>query len=212
MKVSNRHYWFSVRAKKLVRWLKLIGAIVIISWLCKALLFSVYYVPTQSMSPTIQPNSYIIVLKFPYRLHTPAHWPLTNVPFPDLSINGIGNMNHNDIVVFEDPVGQNNSEIVSKRNLVKRCVGLPGDTIQIYLAHTTLNSQIIDHKHNVMINTKSDTLLKVFAIPQKKSNSYFMLGDNRTQSFDSRYFGLVPQKNLIGRAEAKIWPWPPKWL
>lgn len=165
------------------------------------------------MSPAIPGQSYILVLKYPYKLRSPQYWPLTNIPFFDFSTEGLGKVKSGDVVVFKQPEPEKSMNWVSKQNLVKRCVGLPGDTVGIFLKHTERNNIKIDQRLNYSFQFYKDTLFQKVIIQRSKSDpTFFMMGDNRTQSFDSRFFGLVPKSNLIGRAEIKIWPWPPKWL
>jgi signal peptidase I len=97
-----------------------------------------------------------------------------------------------DIVVFKSPDG---------RDYVKRCIGLPGDNIHVF-------------RGDVYVNGKVLIIPGVYIIPDAKTfpalvvpkNSYFVLGDNRPQSEDSRYWGFVPREKFKGKAWFTFWP------
>lgn len=87
-------------------------------------------------------------------------------------------------------------------------IELTEKTIDIWqpILQQTINSFSVKVDGNVIVNDKT---YEEWVFEQ---NWYFMVGDNADQSFDSRFFGLVPEQNLIGRAEAVVWPWPPRWV
>lgn len=98
-----------------------------------------------------------------------------------------------DVIVFHEPD-------VPDRDLIKRVIGLPGDKItmdgsNIWVNGIELNEPYIVAKWNP--NTENITL---------KANEYFVMGDNRPNSQDSRYFGPVPKDNIVGKATLVDWP------
>lgn len=155
-----------------------------------------YVVPTGSMLPTIVEGDRIFVDKMAYRLE---------IPFTDISIATTGQPKRGDIVVF-------NSQKADNR-LVKRVVGLPGDTISMHdnrliVNGTPLTYLEIDETH--LIETLGTVEHKVqlighasahsFSTVKVPSGHYLVLGDNRNNSADSRYYGFVPEQELQGRA------------
>lgn len=194
------------------RYLLVISVIIIFTWFIKGSFFSIYYIPTDSMTPTIRPGSYVLIVKFPYRLHTPDHWPLTDIPFPFFSAKGPVEIERGDIVIFDNPIDSPELHSARKNDLVKRCIGVPGDTLSLYTNYTKVNGKIVDRERNGPVYMNSDTLLQNWLISSDQPLNYFVAGDNRIHSFDSRYFGLLPEDNLIGRAVAVVWPWPQRWL
>jgi len=162
-------------------------------------------VPTGSMKPTIVEGDRIWVNKVAYDLKLP----LTNLSLINFSAPERG-----DIVIFD-------SEKAGKR-LVKRVIGLPGDTVSMINNVIMLNGKTMDYKvlsklagklvaeekykslsYQIQVNTfaSSNTNFENVKIP---ANYYLVLGDNRDNSADSRYIGLIPRHEIIGRARTVV--------
>lgn len=159
-------------------------------------------VPTGSMKPTILEGDRIWVNKLAYNL---------NIPFTNISIKKFADPKRNDIIIFD-------SKIADKR-LVKRVIGLPGDQISmvdniIYLNGKSLEYKTIQqYRDYLIVEEKLSTQTHKIRLEHPVINrtvqifphtipkgSYLVLGDNRNNSADSRYIGLVPRKEIIGRA------------
>jgi signal peptidase I len=168
-------------------------------------------VPSGSMRPTILEGDVVLV----NRLAFDVKMPLTNV-----IVAHTGEPQRGDIVTFSSPT--------DGTRLIKRVVGLPGDTIEMRDNHLVINGHALDYvplgeaveKVGAHRAIDVERLRETFGasphtiqwLPRIASRSsfgpllipadrYLMLGDNRDDSADSRYFGLVPRKLLIGRAE-----------
>lgn len=87
-----------------------------------------------------------------------------------------------------------------KRDLIKRVMGLPGETLEIKAGVIYINGQAIEEKHPL---NQDFADFGPLTIP---SDSYFVMGDNRPASADSRYWGFLPKANVIGPAVLRIWP------
>jgi len=105
-----------------------------------------------------------------------------------------GKLERGDIVLFR-------STIEPPRDFIKRLIGLPGEVIRIRGGQVLINGKVIDQSKWPIIWDSSN--FGPYKIPE---NNYFFLGDNRPDSFDSRFWGAVPRKNIIGKAELLIWP------
>jgi len=105
-----------------------------------------------------------------------------------------GQMNRGDVVLFR-------STIQPPRDFIKRLIGLPGEEVKISRGSLFINGKAIDQTKWNLIADKSN--FGPFKVP---ADSYFFLGDNRPDSFDSRFWGAVPKKNVIGKAEFIVWP------
>ena len=199
----------------------LIGAL-IIAILIRSLLFQPFYIPSSSMEPTLLVGDRIFVSKYSYgysKHSFPFSPSITNSRFfskiPD----------RGDLVVFKTPAD-------NRTDYIKRLIGMPGDTIQFVEGELLINNKKIlrkkiDDKKTIRCgnfiletNTYIETLpngIKHLAVYKKKgtlqntkifkvpNNHYFLLGDNRDCSKDSRYLesvGYVNNLNLVG--EAKI--------
>jgi len=172
-------------------------------------------VPTGSMRPTILEGDRIWVNKLAYDL---------KVPFTTWHIAEWSNPQRGDIAVFYSPY--------DGKRLVKRVVGLPGDTIELRDNVLVINGQPVEYQpiaeEIVQSLSPADRAGRVFAMEQLPGQShavagypaatatrsfppqtvpegrYFMMGDNRDDSFDSRYWGTVERKQIVGRATAVV--------
>jgi signal peptidase I len=123
------------------------------------------------------------------------------------------NPERGDIVVFLPPQEiQNNPE---REAFIKRVIGLPGEKVELRKGKVYINSQPLPE--NVYLSSSVRTFVEAcnssglqppfLAKPEIiPANSYLMLGDNRPNSYDGRCWGVVPRKNMIGRAVARFWP------
>jgi signal peptidase I len=168
-------------------------------------------VPTGSMKPTILEGDRVFVNKLAYDL---------KVPFTTWHIAQWGNPKRGDIVVFFSPA--------DGQRLVKRVVGVPGDRIELVdnqvlvngtaltyeaLPQKTINElpaeeqpqhdyateNIAEHAHPVM-STPAINSRRTFGPITVPDGKYFMMGDNRDNSFDSRFYGCVERSRIVGKA------------
>ncbi len=162
-------------------------------------------VPTGSMKPTIIEGDRIAVNKIAYDLR---------IPFTHISLITLANPERGDIVVFD-------SKAADKR-LVKRVIGLPGDTVAMNNNQLIINDQLISYDaitdnnsdainqndkiehlfnidHRVRINDLNNHHFANFPPVAVPEGHYLMLGDNRDNSADSRVIGFVPRSEIIGR-------------
>ncbi|MBU2923506.1 signal peptidase I [Colwellia sp. 4_MG-2023] len=163
-----------------------------------------YTVPTGSMQPTIKEGDRIIVNKMAYDLR---------LPFSQLSLLSTGEPKRGEIVVFE-------SKTADKR-LIKRMVGLPGDRISMKEETLYINGQAMPYKitkenpqqlvaieqlgainHSIRIDKERSNQRSTFSPLTVPDGYYFVLGDNRRNSADSRVYGLVPRHELKGKASS----------
>ncbi|MGA0116858.1 MAG: signal peptidase I [Ilumatobacteraceae bacterium] len=167
--------------------------IVVVLALGAAMLVRVYvlqqfYISGPSMEMTLLENDRVLVNKMSYRLH---------------------DIHRGDIVVF-DRVTINGQQ-VEHTDLIKRVIGVENDTVEIQKCKVLVNGTIIDEpyldKDVLNLPTPEDVCriadMKKVTVPE---NQIFVMGDNRAQSFDSRNFGSVPEKLVVGRAFAVVWP------
>ncbi|MFT5502007.1 MAG: signal peptidase I [Woeseiaceae bacterium] len=176
--------------------------------LIRSFIFEPFRIPSGSMMPTLLQGDYIFVKKYSYGLR----WPVIEQKFIEL-----GEPQRGDVVVFRLP---SNPSI----NYIKRVVGLPGDQI-VYANHqVTVNGQqmelakhpqtrlqdsglvfieqLDEREHEIRISRPNDTSTeRVYQVPD---GHYFMMGDNRDNSQDSRYIGAIPETHLVGEA-VRIW-------
>ncbi|GAA6186462.1 signal peptidase I [Aliiglaciecola sp. 2_MG-2023] len=161
-----------------------------------------YHVPSGSMLPTIEVGDRILVNKMAYRIE---------LPFTDIPLIQTGAPERGDIVTF-------NSKVAQER-LVKRIVGIPGDHISMVNNQLIINGRILAYTSQQQRDFYQEDLLgkkhlvQFVAVPHSKDNFnnieipvgyYFVMGDNRNNSVDSRYIGLVSEQELQGKATKVI--------
>jgi signal peptidase I len=164
-----------------VEWLGVLVVALIVAFLVRTYVVQTYYIPSPSMEPTLQVGDHILVLKAAYRFTTPA----------------IG-----DIIVFKAPPAEHQScEDPQVQDLVKRIIAVPSDTIRSVGNVIFVNGAPLKQpwSHTAMLGQKIPTQ----TIPP---NQFYVMGDNRPESCDSRVWGTVPRANIIGKAIFVFWP------
>jgi signal peptidase I len=218
---SRAVYWW----RKEIRWWLVIGLVV---FSLRSSLADWSDVPTGSMKPTILEGDRVFVNKLAYDL---------KVPFTTRHLAQWSNPQRGDIVVFFSPK--------DGQRLVKRVVGLPGDTLELRHNSLVINGQAVEYRpiaEELLRDVAApDRARSVFAVEQLAEHRhavaaipavpamrnygpfvvpeghYFMMGDNRDNSFDSRYFGPVERKRIVGQATAVALSfdrehyWFPRW-
>lgn len=166
------------RARVTGEWVAIVIIAVAFSLLIRTYVFQTFYIPSASMEPTLQIGDRLIVDK--------------------LSVD-FGTINRGDIVVFKAPPAENCGAKVS--DLVKRVIGIPGD-------HLTSkgNTIYVNGKPLKEAWTHTEPLGPAIGNVTVSANHYFMMGDNHSDSCDSRSWGTVPQSDIIGKAFVRIWP------
>ena len=146
-----------------------------------------YRVPTGSMLPAIQLGDDVFTNKMAYDF---------KLPFTEYSLAHTGEPKRGEVIVFLFPKDEST-------NFVKRVIGVPGETLKIENNKIYING--VELAETYLPITASPLIYKhqfEIKIPQ---DMYFVMGDNRENSLDSRYLGLVPRKNVKGRAEKVLW-------
>lgn len=184
--------------------------ILLLVWGIRSFLVQPYRVPTGSLEPTVLPGDFIVVNQFSYGLR---------LPVLNKKLVSIGEPKTGDIVLFRWP--PNPSTIY-----VKRVIGVPGDHVIYKNKVLTINGKVMSQeslgsafdfepgdppipsqlkeenlngiKHKILLSNQ-DRKAPVYDIVVPK-NMYFMVGDNRDDSGDSRMWGFVPEANLVGKA------------
>jgi signal peptidase I len=152
--------------------LEAIAIAVVISFILIVFVIQAFYIPSDSMQPTLKPGDRILVNKFIYRFRDPKR---------------------QEIIVFKYPVAP-------ERKFVKRLIALPGDKVEIKEGQVLVNNEPLDEDY-VLEESYTD-----FPATEVPEDNYFVLGDNRNNSEDSRYWGFVPRENIVGKPVIIFWP------
>jgi len=180
------------RKSEIREWIEaLVFAAIIAFCVIRPFIVQAFKIPTGSMRLTLIEGDIIMVNKFIYGAKVPfTQWRLPSLRQP---IRG-------DVVVFIYPENP-------KKDFVKRLVGLPGDTVEIKSGTIYINDKpLLDHGFSQRYYyNRGDYGAEGKKITVPK-NSYYVLGDNSGSSQDSRYWGFVPHKNILGEAILIYWP------
>jgi len=160
-----------------VEWILVVGGALLIAFLVKTFLVQAFYIPSLSMSPTLHVNDRVLVNKLSYRF---------------------GEVERGDVVVFRAPRNE------SAKDLIKRVIGLPGDVVEVRDGHMVLNGRVLSEPY-LQPGVQSEPLTSTSRWIVGPGE-YFVMGDNRGNSRDSRYFSPIDESLVIGKAFVRIWP------
>ena len=156
-----------------------------------------FRVEGSSMVPTLTEGQYIIANKIIYSsvsIDTLAGFlPFIQTSGKGESLYTFHPPEHGEIIIFNFPSDQS-------RDLVKRVIGVPGDTIEIQTGQVIRNGEPIEEPYVVNKDRRTYDLVEV------PENSYYVLGDNRRSSSDSRDWGFLSDEHVVGRAWIGYWP------
>jgi signal peptidase I len=130
------------------------------------------------------------------------------VPFTDLRLPSVRDPKRGDVLVFKYPEDRS-------KDFIKRLIGVPGDEIMVRDKRVYVNGTIYQNPHEVHKDPQIQprTVRDNFGPVRVPANSYFMMGDNRDNSYDSRFWGFVPKVDVVGLAVIKYWSWDQsRWL
>lgn len=218
-----------VKGKKgIVReYIEAIAFALIAALILRALVVQAFRIPTGSMKDTLLIGDFLLVNKFIYGVRTPSRIPIIDVKIPHVRLPAFKKPKRGEIVVFKYPLDD-------RLDYIKRCIGLPGDTIEVKNGDVFINGKpegqkvLIERKYDpedgyyVLEYKMHTTYDKKYIIRHYDSNSrafdnygpvvvpaghYFMMGDNRDNSADSRAWGPLPYDNVLGQALIIYFSW-----
>ncbi len=214
----------SVRKSKIREYAEAIIIAVLLALLIRTFIVQAFKIPSGSMIPSLLVGDHILVNKFIYG---------TQIPFTDSRVLIFNPPKREDIIVFSFPKNKEIGECTSFfknisarvgnafnsgnpfylfkddcRDFIKRVVGVGGDKIEIknkklYVNNIQLNEPYIVHRDDRIENSQRDNI-GPFIVPR---GSFFVMGDNRDQSYDSRFWGVVSMDEIKGKAFILYWSW-----
>jgi signal peptidase I len=176
------------------RWLRegiiVVVVAVLVAVLLRTFVVQTFYIPSGSMEPTLQIGDRILVNKLSYDLHS---------------------VGRGDIVVFGRPPAENcgGPEV---NDLVKRVIGLPGNVLSLSGGYVYVDGKRLDEswlpqsEQGITTAGPAGTGYNLSHPYRVPANDYFVMGDNRTDSCDSRYWGPIPGSLIVGKVAMRVWP------
>jgi signal peptidase I len=168
---------------------------IVIALFIRTFVVQAFKIPSGSMKQTLQIGDHILVNKFIYGV---------KVPYLHETIIPLKKPRRGDIIVFKYPVDPH-------KDFIKRVIGIPGDEIEIRDKKLYVNQKRVNHDYGVYTdsrilsaNVRPRDNFGPVTVPQ---HSLFVMGDNRDESFDSRFWGFVDYKALNGKAFIIYWSW-----
>ncbi len=180
---------------KLREYIEAILLAIVIAFFIRTFVIQAYKIPSGSMKPTLQIGDHILVSKFNYGV---------KLPFLRSTLIPLGTPKRGDILVFIYPEDRS-------KDFIKRLIGLPGDTIEIRNKKIFLNGLPLNDTRGVYV----DNLIIPGSVQPRDNfgpvtvpeDSIFVMGDNRDESYDSRFWGFVKMKDVLGKALIIYWSW-----
>lgn len=185
------------RKKSVIReYAEAIIVAVLLALFIRSFVLQAFKIPSGSMLPTLKIGDHLLVNKFIYG---------TKIPFSDgKRILDWKTINRGDIIVFRFPKDRS-------IDYIKRVIGLPGDRIQVKNKKVLVNNEAVDDPHAHFTST---TIMSPHAGPRDNfgpvtvpEGKVFVMGDNRDNSYDSRFWGFVDKKDVLGKALIIYWSW-----
>ena len=179
----------------------------ILAFVIRSFVVQAFKIPSGSMLPTLQIGDHLLVNKFIYGI---------KLPFTEISLVPVSDPESGDIIVFKFPEDDS-------KDFIKRVIGVPGDTIRIEDKQVFRNGQPLREPY--VQHTAPHLAKQEFPMPKwpphafdprARDNlgpvhipdgSYFVMGDNRDESYDSRFWGFVREEAILGRAWRIYWSW-----
>ena len=167
------------RFRRNVEWVVIVVVAILSALLVKTYLIEAFYIPSGSMEPTLETGDRVLVNKLSYRLH---------------------DVHRGDVIVFKRPPGVAGEPRI--HDFIKRVIGLPGDTIETRGDAVYINGKLLKEPY-LPKGSRTVPGIERQRVPAKH---YWVMGDNRSNSSDSRFFRTITESSIIGRAFVQVWP------
>ncbi|SDP39893.1 signal peptidase I [Desulforhopalus singaporensis] len=168
---------------------------VLLALVIRTFIVQAFKIPSGSMLPTLQIGDHLLVNKFIYGLR---------IPFSGKVLIPVRDPERGEVIVFKFPRDRS-------VDYIKRVIGTPGDTIEIKNKKVFVNGQAIDDPHafisSATVLSGRDNPRDNFGPVLVPEDRVFVMGDNRDNSYDSRFWGFVDQKDILGKAFILYWSW-----
>ncbi|MCF8054058.1 MAG: signal peptidase I [Deltaproteobacteria bacterium] len=195
---------YKVNKQKIREYAEVIFFALLIAFFVRTFIVQAFTIPSGSMKPSLQIGDFLLTNKLAYGIR---------VPLIDKFILRFAPPEQGDMLVFQFPLDRS-------KDFIKRVIAVPGDSVEIKNKQLFVNEILQEHEFAVFadenilpagISTRDN--LPRFIVPE---DSFFVMGDNRDQSHDSRFWGFVKRDDILGEALIIYWSWDsenftPRW-
>lgn len=205
----SRKMFASSRKRDLVKksWFREYGESIIIAFVIamvvRTFVIQAFKIPSGSMEPTLLIGDHLLVSKFSYGIRIPYRVFGIYLPGGGTTLIPISSPKRGDVVVFVFPEDHS-------KDFIKRVIGLPGETIEIVGEKIIVDGKRVADPWGVYQGHQAGLIGQIqehFGPVKVPPNAYFMMGDNRDHSYDSRFWGFVDRRFIEGKALILYWSW-----
>jgi signal peptidase I len=168
--------------------------------LIKTFVAQAFFIPSASMTPQLQVHDRVVVSKLAYHLHNPRRGDIIvfNAPPQDQQPRS---SSHNIIVRLLRGFGKAVGVLQDQTEFIKRVIALPGESVEGKAGHVYINGRLLREPY-----LPAQTVTSDFSPHQVPPGSVWVMGDNRGNSNDSRFFGPIQDSQIVGRTIWRVWP------
>ncbi len=167
----------------------------IIAFFVRGFFIQAFKIPSSSMEPTLLIGDHLLVNRLSY---------VVKVPFTDIVFLNLGEPERGDVIVFRYPLDKD-------KDFIKRVIAKGGDILEIKDKQVYINGKKVEDRH---AHFSDNTIIPGYASPKDNlgpivvpKGSFFVMGDNRDRSLDSRFWGFVEREHLVGKALILYFSW-----
>jgi signal peptidase I len=163
--------------RSMIEWVLVVTGALAVALVIRTFFLAAFFIPSESMVATLEKGDRVLVNKLSYKLH---------------------DVHRGDIVVFKRPPGEKDPQV---KDLIKRVIGLPGEVVEGKDGHVIINGEELQEPY-----LQPGVTTTTFGPETVPAGMVWVMGDNRSNSFDSRQFHSISQNLIVGRAFVRVWP------
>jgi len=163
--------------RSMIEWVLVVTGALAVALIIRTFFLAAFWIPSESMVSTLEKGDRVLVNKLSYKLH---------------------DIHRGDVVVFKRPPGEKDPAV---KDLIKRVIGLPGEVVEGKDGHVVVDGKVLDEPY-----VDPGITTSTFGPTTVPADFIWVMGDNRSNSFDSRNFGAIAQNLVVGRAFVRVWP------
>jgi signal peptidase I len=188
------------RTRRLIEDGIIVAVAVAVAILVRAFVAQAYYIPSGSMLPQLNIDDRVVVSRLSYDLHSPRRGDVVVFKAPPALASTV-HVSKDPVVRWARDFGVALGLVEDQTVVIKRVIGLPGEVVSAHGGSVYINGEQLLEPY-----LPKGIVTPTFGPVTVPKGDLFVMGDNRGDSYDSRYFGSIPDHTVIGRAIWKVWP------